>query len=133
VEIGQTQSGQRQSVTEHAADVGQVQPTGRKGVGFKAAVAVGGQAPVSQDTEVGSSAGGRFGQVGGGRPPVVPNEGDGVDAGKRGQKPLLEPHQEVFDLGDFGLGLRPCDLAQCESLPASVEDEEDAEAAVSFL
>ena len=60
----------------------------------------------------------------GGRLAVVLDELDDVNAGRQFDQPLLEPHQQVFDLRCLGSGLLLGDLANGEPLALAVPAED---------
>ncbi len=62
---------------------------------------------------------GADGGGGGGRLAVVLDELGDADAGKQLDQPLLDPHQQVFDLGGFRLGLLRRDLRSRNARVAS--------------
>ena len=69
----------------------------------------------------------------GGDGSVMPEKRHDVASRRDLDKPLLQPHKQVVDLGSFGLRLRVGDLTERESPLFAFVIEEDAVAAVAFL
>jgi hypothetical protein len=67
------------------------------------------------------------------RPAVEPDEVDDVDAGGQFDQPLLEPEQQVIDLGGLGAGLLFGDLADRHEMVLAVVPEVDPAAASALL
>src|SRR5580692_6779683 len=64
---------------------------------------------------------------------AVSDEGDKIDAGKDGEKSLLDAHQQVIDLCGGRFRLPVADLVDGEGLTFAVGTEENGVAAVALL
>jgi hypothetical protein len=90
-----------------------------------------GQEPVTECYQGGVTTpggGGRFRRFA-----VVLEEIGDLDAGRQLDQPLLEPQQQVIDLGGFRLGLLPGDFPQRKCFLLAAKSEENAVTAAPFL
>ena len=94
--------------------------------------ASGGDGPIAELAER-EPLGNSLGNITAWRAAVELEEGDDVNARGQLEESLLEPQEEVIDLGRLGLGLLARDLADGHEVLPTVVAEDEAIAAIAFL